>query len=164
MNEPREYLSRDLKALRYLDALDAGDLEVAYLLWEEASHDPELERVLAELDGAVVPQIPGHPSSLPERPGRRWRRLAVWGAAVGTLAAACLLAILASPWRNIPNQGSNPPRNPTGTGVAHQPPDVSHDLTPSLGVRRDLNLAAMPRFVWPLESRLTASISLNRID
>jgi hypothetical protein len=164
MNEPREHLATDLKALRYLDALDTGDLEAAYLLWDEASHDPELERVLAELDGAMVRQIPGHPSALPERPGRRRNRLPVWGAAAGTVAAACLLAILASPWRNIPNHGLNPPRNPTGTGVAHQPPDVSHDLTSSPGVRRDLDLAAMPRFVWPLESRLSASISLNRID
>jgi hypothetical protein len=50
MNEPRNHLPHDLKALRYLDALDAGDLEAVAALWEEASLDPELERLLAELD------------------------------------------------------------------------------------------------------------------
>jgi hypothetical protein len=53
MSEPRNHLPRDLKALRYLDALEAGELEAVAALWEEASGDPELERLLAELDEAL---------------------------------------------------------------------------------------------------------------
>jgi hypothetical protein len=164
MKELRKHLRRDLKALRYLDALNAGDLEAVSALWEEASHDPELERMLAELDGAMFQEILGNPSSLPERLGRRRRRWAVWGGAVGTLAAACLLAMLAWPWRDTKNQGSNPPVSQTGIEVAHQPSDVSHDLTPLLGARRDLDESAMPRFVWPLENLLSASTPLDLLD
>ena len=164
MKEPRNHLPRDLKALRYLDALNAGDLEAVSALWEEASRDPELERMLVEIDGAMFQEIPGNPSSLPERLGRRRRRWAVWGVAVGTLAAACLLAILAWPRRDTKNQGSNPPVSQTGKEVAHQPSDVSHDLTSLLGARRDLDEAAMPRFVWPLENLLSASTPLDLLD
>jgi len=54
MKEPQNHLPADLKALRYLDALNAGDLEAVAALWEEASRDPELERMLAEVDDALV--------------------------------------------------------------------------------------------------------------
>ena len=53
MNEPKSDLARDLKALQYIDALHARDLEAVAALWDEASRDPELERVLAELEGAL---------------------------------------------------------------------------------------------------------------
>ena len=164
MKEPRNHLSRDLKVLRYMDALNAGDLEAVSALWEEASRDAELERMLVELDVAMFQEIPGNPSSLPQPFGRRRRRWAVWGVAVGTLAAACLLAILAWPWRDTKNQGSRPPINRSGNGVAHRPADVSHDVTSLLVVRRDLDEAAMPGFVWPLENRLSASTRLDLLD
>ena len=164
MKEPRNHLPRDLEALRYLDALNAGDLEAVSALWEEASHDPELERMLAELDAAMFREIPGNPGSPPERLGRRRRLWALRVGAVGTLAAACLLAILAWPLRDTKNQGSNPPPSQTGIEVAHQPSNVSHDLTPYLRARRDLDEAAMPRFVWPLENPLSASTPLDRLD
>jgi hypothetical protein len=42
-------------ALRYLDALDAGDINALAELWERAAGDPELERQLGELtDGLAV--------------------------------------------------------------------------------------------------------------
>jgi hypothetical protein len=164
MNEPRNHRSTDLEALRYLDALDAGDLEAVSALWAEASHDPELERMLAELDGAMFQEIPGHPGSLPGRLGRRRRRWAAWGGAVGALAAACLLAILAWPRRNTGDRVSRPPISQPGSEVAHRSSDFSHDLTRLLGSRRDLDEAAMPRFVWPLENRLSASASLDLLD
>jgi hypothetical protein len=164
MKEPRKHLPRDLEALRYLDALNACDLEAVSALWEEASHDPELERMLAELDGAMFQEILGNPSSFPERLGRRRRRWVVWGGAVATLAAACLLAVLAWPRRNTQNQGSNPPVSQAGKEIAHQPSDVSHDLTSFLGARRDLDEAAMPQFVWPLENLLSASTPLDLLD
>src|SRR5262245_40173920 len=59
MKEPRNHLPRDLKVLRYLDALNAGDLEAVAVLWEEASRDPQLERMLTELDGALFVEEAG---------------------------------------------------------------------------------------------------------
>jgi hypothetical protein len=164
MKEPRNHLPRDLKALSYLDALNAGDLEAVSILWEEASHDPELERMLAELDGAIFPEVVGNPSSLPEPLGRRHRRWTIWGVSLGTLAAACLLAILAWPWRDTNNPGPNPSMSQTGKPVARRSSDVSHDFTPFHLARRDLDEAAMPGFAWPLENRLSASTPLDLID
>jgi hypothetical protein len=164
MKEPRKHLPLDLKALRYLDALNAGDLEAVSTLWEEASHDPELERMLVELDGAMFQEFLGNQSSLPEQLGRRQRRWAVWGGAVATLAAACLLAILAWPPRDTKNPGPNPPMSQTGKDVARRSSDVSHDVTPLLEARRDLDVAAMPRFVWPLENVLSVSTPLDLLD
>jgi hypothetical protein len=164
MKEPRNHLPRDLKTLRYLDALNAGDLETVSTLWEEASHDPELERMLSELDGAMFLEIPGNPRSLPDRVGRGWGRRAIWGAAIATLAAAGLLVILARPRRDTRNQESNPPIGRTGNEVARRPSDVTRDLNPRLGARRDLDESAMPGFVWPLENRLSASTPLDLLD
>jgi hypothetical protein len=46
-------------ALRYLDALDAGDAGALAEMWERAAEDPELEQVLGELtDGAAVEEAP----------------------------------------------------------------------------------------------------------
>jgi hypothetical protein len=164
MKEPRKHLPGDLKALRYLDALNAGDLEAVFDLWEEAFHDPVLERMLAELDGAMFREIQGNPRSLPKRLVRPRRRRAVWGSAVGIVAATGLLAILVWPLRDTKNQRSIPPPGQTGKEVAHQSSDVSHDLTLLLAARRDLDEAAMPRFVWPLENQLSASTPLDRLD
>ena len=108
MNEPRRHLPGDLKALRYLDALNAGDLEAVARLWEEAADDPQLERMLTEIDEAMFQEIAGKPSLLSERLARPKRRWAVWSGSAGTLAAACLLAILAWPRRDTENQGPSP--------------------------------------------------------
>jgi tetratricopeptide (TPR) repeat protein len=50
MSERRNHLSHDLDALRFLDALDAGDLEAVAALWEKAAADPALEQVLTWTD------------------------------------------------------------------------------------------------------------------
>ena len=50
MSELHDHLSHDLKALRYLDALESRDLGTVAAMWEDASRDGELERVLTELD------------------------------------------------------------------------------------------------------------------
>jgi hypothetical protein len=48
-------LRRDRLVLRYLDALDAGNLEAVAALWDEAAADPALEQALLELsDGLFV--------------------------------------------------------------------------------------------------------------
>lgn len=42
-------------ALRYLDALDVGDVALLAELWEQAAADPQLEQVLGELtDGLAI--------------------------------------------------------------------------------------------------------------
>jgi hypothetical protein len=109
MKVRRDDLPRDLKVLRYLDALNAGELETAMILWEEASQDPELERILIELDGALFAEVSGgdQPASAgPElgvhqnhRPIRlalgqapsAGRHRAIANAVIGGLAAAGLL-------------------------------------------------------------------------
>jgi hypothetical protein len=164
MTDPRNHLPRDLEALHYLDALHVGDLETVSALWEDAIHEPELERMLAELDGALFEEILGKASALPKRPGRRRHRWAVWSGALGTLAAACLLVILSWQGRETENQGTNPLVKPIRHEVAHQPPEISHDLAPLLRARRDPDDAAIPGFVWPLENVVTASTPLDLLD
>ena len=164
MKEPRSHLSRDLKALRYVDALNAGDLEAVSTLWEEASHDPELERVLAELDGAMFQEVLGNRGSLPELRGRRRHRWTVWGGAVVALAAACLLAMLAWPPRDTKNPVPGSPMSQTAKPVALRPPDVSRGVTRFLEARRDLDSAEIPTFVWPVENLLSASTPLDRLE
>ena len=71
MKVRRDDLPRDLKVLRYLDALNAGELETAMILWEEASQDPELERMLIELDGALFAEVSGGDQTAKRRPRAR---------------------------------------------------------------------------------------------
>jgi hypothetical protein len=164
MKETQSHLAGDLKALRYLDALNAGDLEAVAFLWEEAADDPQLERTLTDIDEAMFQEIDGKPSLLSERLARPISRWAAWSGVTGTLAAACLLAILAWPRRDTENQRHSPPARKSGTEVAHRPPQNSHDLSSLLEARRNLDEAAMPGFVWPLENALSASTPLDLLD
>jgi hypothetical protein len=41
---------RERAALRYLDALDTGDLDVVASMWRQAADDPHLEELLRDLD------------------------------------------------------------------------------------------------------------------
>jgi hypothetical protein len=95
------------------------------------------------------------------RPRSRW---ADWSYVAGAVAAACLLAILVWPQRGTKKPDPNPTQIQPGKVVAHQPPSVPLDLTPLLGARRDLDEAAMPRFVWPQENLLSASTPLYLLD
>jgi hypothetical protein len=46
-------------AVRYLDALDMGDMQTVARLWERAASEPELERILGELtDGLALEEGP----------------------------------------------------------------------------------------------------------
>jgi hypothetical protein len=156
MNEPRRHLHRDLQALRYLDALEGGDLKAVAGLWEEASRDPELEQVLAEVDGAVLAEPamgntradPGH-ASLPG-PRRRWP---VAVGAAGALAAACLLVVLTWPG----GDGTKPASIPPGRGVQEPAAvPVQDDIAGLAEWRQDrlLDEAALPPFTWPLAETL----------
>jgi hypothetical protein len=154
MNEPRRHLHRDLQALRYLDALEGGDLEAVAGLWEEASRDPDLEQVLAEVDGAVLAEpATGNsrasqgdaPLSVP-RPRRRWP---VAVGAAGALAAACLLVVLAWPG----GDGTKPASIPPGRYVQEPAAvPVQDDIAGLAGWQQDrlLDETALPPFTWPL--------------
>jgi hypothetical protein len=164
MKEHRTHLPGDLKALRYVDALNSGDLEAVAALWEEAIDDPPLERMLTEIDEEMFQEIGGKPSLLSRRLARPRRRWAVLSGAAGTVAAACLLAILAWPRPYAENQGPVPRISESGTEIAHQPHQVSGDFTPLLEARRNLDESAMPGFVWPLQNVLSASTPLDLLD
>jgi hypothetical protein len=164
MNNASNHLKGDLRALRYLDALDAADAEAVADIWEGASGDPELERMLAELDGALFAEARGNESPLREPSGRRLR---LWGARVGVagaVAAACLIALLAWPKRDgkntIPSPGTNQPVQP----VASQPPDEVNSLSPLLALQRNPNETEMPAFIWPFENRVSTSSPLDPLD
>ncbi len=163
MKEPRNHLSRDLEALRYMDALNAGDLEAVTAAWEDASHDPELERMLAELDGAMFGEVRGNQSSLAGRFGPR-RRWTIWGGAVVALVAACLLAMLAWPPRDTKNPAPTAPMSETANQVVLQPPDVSHGVIPLPQGRRDLEAVELPPFNWPLENSLSLLTPLDLVN
>jgi hypothetical protein len=54
MTEPEPTTEWATTALRYLDALDAGDVAVLAELWERATADPQLEQVLGELTDGLA--------------------------------------------------------------------------------------------------------------
>jgi hypothetical protein len=142
MNDSQNQLLRDLKAVRYLDALKAGDLEVVAALWEEAGADPELERTLSEIDGALF----GEEDRFYKR-GRSKRR---WVAVAGALAAACLLAVLLLRGRGGKESVPTPGHFPANPEVAHQPPVNVDRVAATRVARRDLDEAELPSFTWPL--------------
>lgn len=61
MSHADDRLWRERAALRYLDAHDASDLESIAALWEQAERDPNLERLLRELDEGLEQE--GDPSA-----------------------------------------------------------------------------------------------------
>jgi hypothetical protein len=175
MKQPRNYLPRDLKALRYLDALQAGDLKVVAALWEEASRDPQLERVLAELDGALFVEdavANGKPDA--ER-GRRDMRKHLPGGfrsqrplttlrrsvgVVGGLAAAGVVALFIWPGRDGKNPVASPPTNESAHQVAPQPPVTNDRIASWRQYRRVLDGEEMPTFTWPLQGDV-AQLGIN---
>jgi hypothetical protein len=181
MKEPRNHLPRDLEALRYLDALDACDLEAVAALWDEASRDPQLERRLTEFDRALFVagaganrkddaesvwglapkhRPSGHRTSQPPTTQRRW---AVGVGAIGSMAAACLLAVFAWSGRIGKNPVERPreparqvevPRPTTSESPFQAAPRTSYDndrLAAWRQYRRALDGGEMPAFNWPLQ-------------
>ena len=164
MNDAPNHLPQDLEALRYLDAVDAGDLEAVAEAWERAGRDPELQQMLVELDGALFAEARGNASPPREPSGRRRRRWAVWAVASGALAAACVIAVLARPGRDGKDTIPNPERNQPVQRASSRPPDDSTGLATLLASRRDLNETEMPAFAWPFENTLSTSSPLDLPD
>ena len=140
MNKSHNLLAEDLRALRYLDALTAGDLETVAALWEEASRDPDLERRLAELDGALFIEATAKKPAPSRQPRARRRRWPVAVALVG-LAAACVLILVAWPKPDEPRPVTNVAKN--DVQVAVRPPDETRS-TGWQEHRRVLDGADMP--------------------
>jgi hypothetical protein len=131
VNQPGDALERDLLALRYLDALDAGDPEAVAALWEQASRVPQLEQLLTELDAALLEERGAAPET---RPAPR-RRRALWVGVAGALAAACVLAVLLWPRRDRPAPAPGPGTKPVAVNDRQRPPrervafpDLSREL------------------------------------
>lgn len=154
MNEPRNDLPHDLKSVRYLEALEAGDLDVVAELWDEASADPELERSLAEIDGTLFEEAHRF-----HRRGQSLRRSRWVGGAVA-LAAACLLAVLLLRGHRGRESVQNPSLLPGPSEFVHRPPGDAERIAATRVARRELDEASLPSFTWPLfrtsSVRLTA--------
>jgi hypothetical protein len=54
VNDRERELQMDLFALRYLEALEHGDLDTVAVLWAEAADDAELERLLHEVNDELA--------------------------------------------------------------------------------------------------------------
>jgi len=167
MKKPPNHLPRDLKALSYLDALNAGDLEALAELWEEAGYDPELERGLAELDGALFGEMLVKPGATWEALRRRYRRSAFCVGVVGVLAAACLVAVLTWPRSDIQNpkpsiqtmsdeKGDLSPKTSVPSPFLS---DESAHMNAWLGTRRVLDGVEQPAVPWPLQESLPLGAS-----
>lgn len=148
MKETSEHLKRDGDVLRFVDALDRGDLDSIASLWEKASDDPELESMLLEVEGAVAGKLSEEESigsSVPRRRHSFASRLALAGA----LAAACLLAFFVWRLHIAPN------RNPSGPSSEQAiNPATKDDLLAGRpdGVGRN-DKSSLTAFAWPLEER-----------
>ena len=160
MNNASKHLSRDLQALRYLDALTAGDLEAVADIWEEADRDPELQGMLAEVDDALFVESKGDASPRREPSGRRRQRWAVWVGVAGGLAAACVIAVIAWQGRDVKDKAAIARTSEPDLRLPSHPPG---DLI-SLAPRRDPDLIDLPVFAWPFENSISASSPLDRID
>ena len=168
MNRPGNSLPQDLAALRYLDSVDAGDLETVAALWNAASRDPNLERMLTELDSALADEETGASRKSATRSIRRTDQLAptrghstFWLGAVAGLATVCLLSVLV--WlggRGMnrvvvnPNHDSNPPSTP---GPLQEFPANSawHQA------RHAVDGAETPVFAWPIQETPPPAVSTS---
>ncbi len=154
MKGVHEHLPQDLQTLRYLDALNVGDLEAVAALWEEASRNPELERTLAEFDGALFVEhttvnVQAAAQCVPEFPAAR-RRWAAWAGVVGALAAACVLAVLAWSRHDSKSPQLSHPSGDSMRPITPRAPDDFASIPAWPEGRRIVDGAEMATFHWPL--------------
>ncbi|HZU36623.1 MAG TPA: hypothetical protein VFA18_11970 [Gemmataceae bacterium] len=152
MSSFRDQVRRDVRAAAYLDALDAGDLQTIATLWDEASHDSELEHLLAEVDARVFveeAQTPAvRPAEVPAPGAKPW----LWLSVLGGVAAACALAIFLWPRPQPENPTRDQARTthpapPSPHPLAHAPADVARWQAPA----RMLSGAETTTFIWPVQ-------------
>jgi hypothetical protein len=151
MNEPCDALLRDLQGSRYLEALTAGDLETVAALWDQASCDPDLERLLVELDATLYEEhrtadgmhIAGRESRIRRKRSLlgRHRPVAWWGVA-SALAAACVLVMCSWCW----HRGTIPI---TVSGLAEHGPASGPRLS-WVEAHRMADGSEQAAFHWPL--------------
>jgi hypothetical protein len=150
MNEKDHLLPHDRKALRYMDALNANDLEAIEELWMEAGADPRLERALNEIDAALFFEAAeaGRQANRPRAFTSR-RRLAIGVGVVGVMAA-CVLIFVA--WPNS-HEKQMAPLPSTVDVVKQVVPDRQSEFDGSVQWRQSrhvLDEDAIPTFSWPL--------------
>jgi hypothetical protein len=151
MNETSKDPHRDFEVMRYLDALEAADLETIASMWDEASGDPKLEARFVELESVLVAEESRPPDLSNARhldPSRRWRRRF---ALAGALAAACLVALLA--WRLLPTVTIDSPRTPgKSANIESVKPAFSDDpFVGRIEGQGGTGNSALTAFAWPLE-------------
>jgi hypothetical protein len=108
----------------------------------------------ADLEARLLAAIP---AQLPI-PQRRW---AAWAGAVGTLAAACVLVVLAWPGRDNKNTVPSPPTSQPAAQVKPRPPEGPASIAALLKARRDLDEPEPPTFTWPLPETPPITLSTS---
>ena len=145
MNRNQDQLRLDLFAVRYLEAMERGDLDTIADLWATAAADPELESLLHKLNEelALAPVA---------------RRRLVWIGVAAVAAAACVAAVIwaASVRRGTKTETVDGSIHPLPVAPAPSPlaPGSAPAATASYASRLallsgDLKDAEMPTFAWP---------------
>ena len=115
-----------------------------------ATGNAEAEQVPSLVRKPMSGRLPGRRSPLAERRSQGRRR---W-AAVGALAAACLLAFLFWSARGGNHRVPNPPLPTKVPDVAARSLDDSEQIAVLLTARRDLEETKPLAFTWPLPEAL----------
>lgn len=166
MNQHSSHRARDLVALLYVEAVQACDLETVAALWDDASQDPELERLLIEIDGALIDEVSRASQNservrvgettlnaptpiLPLSASPRW---SVQVGLVGAVVAASLLVYLV--WQS---NRTKPPTSidPVPETARENPPQKfpGPEFASALLQAQLDESARMTAFSWPLEMK-----------
>ena len=133
--------------------------------------DRSLEALEARLRALPQPPIPADLESrlLAAIPAKRSIPPRRWGVRVGAisaLAAACLLAVIAWPWRD--GEHSDPKTIQSTVRVTPRPTEDSAPIASLRPARQVLDEAEPPTFTWPLPEsspiRFSASIPADLLD
>jgi hypothetical protein len=153
MSSDQDQLRLDRMAVRYLEAVEQGDLDTIAGLWADAADDPEVVLLLEELNEALT-----------VTPRSVRRRVGIGLAAFG--AAACVAACFAALFWTFGErrQAIGPKHDPPSPRVVVEASSCPGGAMPIAAVSKvsrfallnaDLQGAEMPAFAWPFEeSRL----------
>jgi hypothetical protein len=169
VSKPQTHLSRDIFALRYLTALQAGDLDGVAALWEEAGGDVDLEEVLVEVESILIEEESASRTELrPRRDGsdqatapelrtpasrkKRWQTAMSLSAA---LAAVCLVIYLT--WLSVQARLSDA-RHPLTQQDAPRVLDGAEYDQGLQELRPRSAGAQSTTFSWPLEMKSPVTV------